>query len=174
MGGGSRGGPFSSSRSPQQLASLVRKAEDATSIAEFEAKLSGILGELLATCNDRDVEQVQKRLEQIKVAIADKIDGSVDHLFGGSVAKHTYVDGLSDIDSILFVNGTKLSSALPQKSLEVIADALRRKLSNSAKVSISKWGQTPFTSGSPLASKWRSASKWGQTLFTSGSPLIGI
>ena len=41
-------------------------------------------------------------------------------MFGGSVAKHTYVDGLSDIDTLLVVNGSKFEDHSPPKILERI------------------------------------------------------
>ena len=82
-------------RSPSELRDLVRKAEDKTTVAAFEAELARTLGAELRDYNERDVEKVRERLDALKVALQDSIEGSFDQLFGGSVAKHTYVDGLN-------------------------------------------------------------------------------
>jgi len=117
MGGSGGGGTFSS-RSPEELRDLVRKAENSTTVAAFSAELSQTLGELLGAFNGRDVELVRERLEEIKSALEGEIEGTFDQLFGGSVAKHTYVDGLSDIDSLVVINDTELEGRSPGEALE--------------------------------------------------------
>jgi hypothetical protein len=134
MGGGGSGGPFTS-RTPEELARLVRKTEDETSVAAFEAELSTILSELLSGFNDRDVELVKDRLEEVKRVLEDAIEGTFDQLFGGSVAKHTYVDGLSDIDSLTIINGTGLEGGGPSQVLNRITDILRQRLGDKATIS---------------------------------------
>ncbi len=42
----------------------------------------------------------RERLEVLKSKLSKELDGTFDQFFGGSIAKHTYVDGLSDIDSL--------------------------------------------------------------------------
>ena len=103
MAGGGGRGPFSS-RSPEQLTKLIRDAEEKTASAAFETDLSRLQAELLGGFNARDVNLVQERLDDMKSALEDSIEGTIDQLFGGSVAKHTYVDGLSDVDSLVIVN----------------------------------------------------------------------
>lgn len=134
MGGSGSGGPFTS-RTPEELARLVRKTEDETSVAAFEAELSTILSELLSGFNDRDVELVRNRLEDVKGALENAIDGTFDQLFGGSVAKHTYVDGLSDIDSLTIINGTGLESDRPSQVLNRITDVLHQRFADKAAIS---------------------------------------
>src|ERR1700688_1733597 len=106
--GGSGGGTFGG-RSPSKISQLVRDAELRTASAEFETRLSGVFGELLADFNSRDTVLVQERLQALKQHLEEVLDESLDHLFGGSVAKHTYVDGLSDVDSVLLINDTRLA-----------------------------------------------------------------
>jgi len=53
-------------------------------------------------------------------------------MFGGSVAKHTYVDGLSDIDSLLVISGSKLELQAPEKVLHRIVAILRAHIGNEA------------------------------------------
>lgn len=134
MGGSGGGGTFDH-RSPEKLGELVRKAEQQTSVAAFEAELSATLGELLAGFNERDVPLVRERLDGIKRLLDDAIEGGIDQLFGGSVAKHTYVDGLSDIDSLLIVSGTDLEDSKPVVALDRVTDILGRQLAGEADVS---------------------------------------
>lgn len=134
MGGSGGGGTFDH-RSPEKLGELVRKAEQQTSVAAFEAELSATLGELLAGFNERDVPLVRERLDDVKRLLDDAIEGGIDQLFGGSVAKHTYVDGLSDIDSLLIVSGTDLEDSKPVVALDRVTDILGRQLAGEADVS---------------------------------------
>ena len=134
MAGGGAGGAFVN-RSPGELRSIVRKAEDETTVAAFEAELARTLGGLLGTYNARDTEAVQVRLEAIKAALQNSIEGSFDLLFGGSVAKHTYVDGLSDIDSLVLINDSAFEGKKPQQVLARMKRVLQQKLGGQAEVS---------------------------------------
>jgi len=132
--GGSGNGTFGY-RSPDELRNLVRKAEDETVSAAFEAELADTLGSLLGDANARDVETVRERLDEAKAALQDSIEGSFDLLFGGSVAKHTYVDGLSDIDSLVLINDSELHGEGPQQVLSRMEQILRQELRGRAEVS---------------------------------------
>lgn len=132
--GGSGGGTFSG-RSPEDLREWARKAEDKAGGAAFSAELASLLGALLANFNDRDVEAVNKRLADLKSALSDSLEGSFDHLFGGSVAKHTYVDGLSDIDSLVLIDGSELADSLPATVLAKMSKILSKHLGSAATVS---------------------------------------
>jgi len=141
MGGGGGGGPFVH-RSPEQLARQVRDAEDETAIKIFETDLGGLLGELLASANSRDVGLVQDRLETIKDALGNELETTIDSLFGGSVAKHTYVDGLSDVDSLLILNDTVLDGVLPSEAIAHIANIIAEELGEDAGVSTGRLAVT--------------------------------
>jgi Second Messenger Oligonucleotide or Dinucleotide Synthetase domain len=134
MGGSGGGGVFSPSRTPEQLSDAIRRAEAQTSSATFEAQLSELLGELLAGYNGRDTALTQERLVDVKHHLEGAIEGTTDQLFGGSVAKHTYVDGLSDIDSLLILNDTELAEHDPVTALERMTEILAKNLRD-AKVS---------------------------------------
>lgn len=134
MGGGGGGGAFVN-RSPDELRHLVRQAEDKTAVAAFEAEVASTLGSLLGGYNARDVETARERLDAVKADLQGSIEGSFDQLFGGSVAKHTYVDGLSDIDSLVLINDSALHGKSPQQALTRIEQILKRKLRGQAEVS---------------------------------------
>lgn len=125
MGGG--GGPFSG-RSPQKITKLVKESVVDAEVRAFETSLSGLLNDVLSSANSRDAELVTERLTEIKSALNGPLEGTINTLYGGSVAKHTYVDGLSDIDSLVNLPFRWLSFAfmrLAQVSPSVLAKALR-------------------------------------------------
>jgi hypothetical protein len=128
MGGSGGGGGTFRNQSPTELRKRVREAEDKTTVAAFEAELSGTLGLLLGGYNGRDTERVRQRLDVAKAALEGAIEGTFDQMFGGSVAKHTYVDGLSDIDSLLLIDDTALEDQSPQVALGRAESVLKRKL----------------------------------------------
>jgi hypothetical protein len=133
MGGGGGGGAFVH-RSPEELRDQVRKAEEKTMVAGFETALSGTLTELLGAYNGRDVETVRIRLDEVKGALEGSIAGTFDQLFGGSVAKHTYVDGISDIDCLVLIDETDLKAATPEEALVHIERIVAGKLGDRASV----------------------------------------
>jgi len=125
MGGG--GGGSYTGREAETLAGLVRK-EAEKSVGQFEVNLATYLSSLLAVYNARDTALVSRRLDQAKTALEDELETSFDQLFGGSVAKHTYIDGLSDIDALLVVNDAKLKNLRPANMLDKITEILRERL----------------------------------------------
>ena len=133
MGGSGGGGTFVH-RTTEELQKIVRKSEDQTTVAAFEAELSRTLGDLLGAYNGRDTPTVNERLGEIKKAMQGNIEGTFDQLFGGSVAKHTYVDGLSDIDSLVLLNDSDLENKSPQLALERMQAIIQAHLRREAKV----------------------------------------
>lgn len=132
--GGSGGGAFVD-RSPDELRNLVRKAEGKTASVGFQSELASTLGGLLGGYNARDAETARERLNEVKAALQGSIEGSLDQMFGGSVAKHTYVDGLSDINSLVLINDSALHGKSPQQALARMQQVLERKLRGQAAVS---------------------------------------
>src|SRR5437588_8302490 len=112
-------GSGGSSYSDWDTSSLTKavKEESSQASAQFEVELSGYLSELLAQYG-KDTDLVRRRLDDCKNALQEELDESFDQLYGGSVAKHTYVDGLSDIDSLLIVNDSKFEELTPAKILQ--------------------------------------------------------
>src|SRR5260221_14015329 len=86
-----------------KLAEAVRKDTEESG-AEYQVALGGYFNELLGAFNGRDVELVHKRLDRIKESLQNELESTFDQIFGGSVAKHTYVDGLRDVGSLLVIN----------------------------------------------------------------------
>lgn len=131
---GGAGGSTFGKRSPGKLREAVRKAEDKSSVKQFEVELAGTLTQLLGAYNSRDAQAVKDRLDAIRVALQGEINGSFDSLFGGSVAKHTYVDGLSDIDTLILLNDSDLENHSPQRALEKMSAIVKAAMPTTATV----------------------------------------
>lgn len=147
MGGG--GGVFGGSRSPERIADKIREMSE-ESAAQFEAELASEFSGLLAEFNTRNSAETEQRLSAIRELLADVLDGSFDTLFGGSVAKHTYVDGISDVDSMLILSGV-IAEGDPNTVLLQVSNALRARLSPSETITVGKVAITvSYPDGSEL------------------------
>jgi hypothetical protein len=130
---GGSGGTFRSGHSPARVAEDIQRIASEQA-AEFDAALAKEFTRLLSRFNSRNTQETAERLEAIKAALQEKIEGAFDTLFGGSVAKHTFVDGLSDVDSMLLISGP-FAEANPSAMLNKIADVLNAKLGADVEVS---------------------------------------
>lgn len=133
MGGG--GGSYFP-RSKPDLEKLVRQAKEAADSGRLDSDVNKLLGKVLASC-ERDPENVQQHLEKIADTLTDEAEME-KFLFGGSVAKHTYVDGLSDIDALVILNQEELVSKSPLTVLNSFYKSLRDKLFSDKVKSIDK------------------------------------
>lgn len=125
---GGSGGSFGSYTNPSESANKIREAEQDSLDKAFDADVNGDLNDILSKINDRSVEEINKHLETLKKAIDSEIEGLIDLVFGGSVNKHTYVDGLSDVDSLAILNKTELAGKSPHEVLNYFADKLKQRL----------------------------------------------
>lgn len=120
--GGSGGG---SRVSNEDAAQMRRDILEQLNRQELDAELNEFLAEQLAGFNDRDTELVGDRLDQVEECLGDDALDVDRLLFGGSVAKHTYVDGLSDVDALVVVDAP---GASPDELLGRFAAALSSRL----------------------------------------------
>ena len=127
MGGG--GGVFHS-RSPEEYKREIREIREKTKDEAFETGVNEKINEKLGSYNDRDTETHREHLNDIKQIIEADKDGIVDLKFAGSVSKHTYVDGLSDVDVLVLVNDSELADKTPGEIKEFIKSGLQKKLKN--------------------------------------------
>jgi Second Messenger Oligonucleotide or Dinucleotide Synthetase domain len=126
--GGSGGRGFFSGRRPADIAAELRKEEERTHDQVFDTKIADRLGEILGDANRRDTKAVTAAIEEIKQALSGDIESSLDSVFGGSIRKHTYVDGISDIDTLLILRDPALSSMSPQAVLAYFEKEAREEL----------------------------------------------
>jgi len=123
--GGSGGGYFSGSYGPDELARRARAAEDDARSADFDAAVAKHLGDLLAQYNRRDVPGIQRVLDRVVEDLGESVTRTVTTLFGGSVAKHTYVDGISDVDALVLFDNADVKGKGPKDVKAVLAGHLR-------------------------------------------------
>jgi len=132
--GGSSGSRYYAPRTDEQTDASIQSARRATESADYEATVSEHLRDLLADYNNRDVDTVNDRLEQLEKIMADYLESSITLRFGGFVSKHTYVDGISDVDCLCFLNPSKFSTESPQQLLQEFESLLSDVLGNQADV----------------------------------------
>ena len=126
MGSSGSGGFLPQKPPSAQIDSLVKKAQEQAARDKGEAAANQELLDLLAAFNDRDVDSIRERIEAVGESLGSEVE--VDAIvFGGSVAKHTYVDGLSDIDALVILEASGGAEA-PADLKALFHDLLERKL----------------------------------------------
>lgn len=133
MGGGS--GSFFP-RASSDLQRLIHKTKEEATRKQLDSDVNQYLRGILASYT-RDPQKVNEYLE----TIADILKGKASmeqFLFGGSVAKHTYVDSLSDIDALVILDRTDLAGKSPQSILNSFNRLLNDKLLSDKVKSIQK------------------------------------
>ena len=98
-GGGSNG---YSNISPR--IQMMQSEQNAQS-SQQDIEINRFLEELLKEFNNRDTEAIQRHLNEIEKALGREIDGIDSILFGGSISKKTFIEGISDVDALVFLNG---------------------------------------------------------------------
>src|SRR5436190_24026143 len=125
MGGGGGGGGYFGGDRP--LDRLRDESVSTLKQAETEAEIGQYLTGLLGRINERNVELTSERLAAAIDVLGDEASEPLELRFGGSVAKHTYVDGLSDTDALVVGTQGEANEA-PESILRRFADTLARNL----------------------------------------------
>jgi hypothetical protein len=142
MGGG--GGYFNPGKS---LDELLKENSNKEEEASFRQDVNTYLNTLLVDINDRDTEQIQTHLETLKKALEKEIEGVIELKFGGSISKHTYANGLSDIDMLVGINKSSLVNSSPSEVLDYFQAMIKERLPGT-KVKVGDLAVTvKFTSG---------------------------
>ena len=113
---------------PDVLWDLIEEAQDSTKRVQHDSEVNRILSDLLAQYNRRDVELTRTRLDEIERELEDSLETTLDMRFGGSVAKHTYVDGLSDVDALAILRHHDVTNSTPESVLQEFARVLAKRL----------------------------------------------
>lgn len=93
-----------------------------------ENEINQFLQSLLSELNNRDTQQVHQHLKTLIDAIKKDLDGTLSLLFGGSVSKSTYAQGLSDIDILVNVNSSVLNQSTPEEVLNYFVRRIKERL----------------------------------------------
>jgi hypothetical protein len=125
MGGSSS--HFNGSQARREMKAVQNESQSAV----YEAACNDFLRELLAAFNDRNVEAVRTHLSEIERALGKEVEGSIDLLFGGSIAKRTYVEGLSDVDALVNLDNCELANATPDEAKFYLVNRLQERFPRS-------------------------------------------
>lgn len=110
-GGGGGSGPGGLRSLPPEVEQMVAQARSREN-ERLITLVNDYLAELLGTFNGRDVGLTARRLDKIREVLGDVVEME-QLLLGGSVAKHTDVDGISDIDALIVIDRTDLGGKSP-------------------------------------------------------------
>lgn len=124
MGGGGGGFIWPNKTSPDDF---VRRATSETQRSSYQSDSNNYLQDLLVDYNNRDTVAIQRHLDTIVNALSKDIENEVKLVYGGSIKKHTYVDGLSDVDMLAIINNTELSNSPPNDVLKYFAQRLKQR-----------------------------------------------
>jgi Second Messenger Oligonucleotide or Dinucleotide Synthetase domain len=113
-----------------------REAEEASRQAQLDAEVNSLLNRRVIEVNRRDSERVNARLGEVESALGEELEGVDRLLFGGSVSKHTYVEGLSDIDALLVLNSSDYGGLTPSEVMLKLITALEKSLDRGEAVEI--------------------------------------
>ncbi len=128
MSGGRSSGYFGSTeRSTEDIRAL---AESKTADEALNSEVNEFLAGRLAGINPKDAAFRNERLEAILDALQLPEDDRLSLLMGGSLAKRTYLEGLSDVDALVVLTDTDLIDAGPavakRRFLDRLSDRLAR------------------------------------------------
>ena len=124
MGGIGTGGVLEESDINALKAEARRRLED----SQNDSAINSCLHQELALVDGRNVDLLGRYLDVIQDAFNAE-NYLVERLeLGGSVAKHTYVDGLSDVDALVVLEKRPNEDPLPEEARGRLVDTLRRGL----------------------------------------------
>lgn len=85
---------------------------------------------LLVRYNRRNTAATTRHIESLCNILRQEGCEAIQTMFGGSVRRRTYVNGLSDVDVILMVNESSLGSGPPANAIRHIKEILVRRFPN--------------------------------------------
>ncbi len=83
---------------------------------------------LLARYNNRNTRAITRHLESLCGFLRQEGNHVVQTMYGGSVRRRTYVNGLSDVDVLLIVNQSSLVNQPPAQAIAYVRDTIKRRL----------------------------------------------
>ena len=119
MGGGG-GNSFYKIGPEKFLKALQEMGIRGNDVYAYESKVNKYLLAELTLYNERKVEIIKPILYDVTKTLSSEIEKSIDLFFGGLIAKHNYIDGLSDIDSLLIFKNNESELCSPKKLMKVL------------------------------------------------------
>ena len=93
-----------------------------------DEQVNAYLRERLRDYNERDTEAINRHIRGLRDALEQSDADVLPTRFGGSVSRHTYVDGLSDVDVLLTVNDSSLSGRDPRAVILRMAELIQQRM----------------------------------------------
>ena len=105
-------------------------------LPELESKVSKTsvnnrIREKLKELNYRDTKQIRTHLNTINAALNKDDSGKINLILGGSLQKHTYVHGISDVDVLAKIDKSDMRDLPPKKILKNFTKRLQTRLPTS-------------------------------------------
>jgi predicted nucleotidyltransferase len=132
--GSSSGGGYGGR--PEGIDELLERAQRRER-ERLKGDIDRFLSVLLATINDRDTVFVSEKLDDMSELLSGVADLE-QVLLGGSVSKHTFVDGLSDVDALVILDPSSLDDKSPRDVIRAFRKILESKLPRQDVKSISE------------------------------------
>ncbi len=127
--GGSSGGWNKPPRTREVARRVAAETARSSAAAGYATQVNACLSDELKGCNDRNIDAVKTHLATLEGAISKDVEaGELNLLFGGSVRKHTFVDGLSDVDVLAIVSDSSLAGLSAGELLDAFTARIRTRL----------------------------------------------
>jgi len=132
MGGGGGSSSSFSGYKPEEYLDKYRSLRSEEKVLSYEADVKNTIDTSLAQYNNRDVAATNTHLNTIKGALNNdpEYGGTIGVALGGSVSRKTFIDGLSDVDSLIILNKSELIDRTPKDVLDYFITVLRNRLPN--------------------------------------------
>lgn len=127
---GGSGGESSRNYSAIDTANKTSTSTSGAGASQNEIEINEFFEQLLKEINNRDVAAVNKHLEEIAKTLGAGIDCISRILFGGSVSKKTFVEGLSDIDALVVLKEADVKGLSPEKIQDNFYSLLKSRFPN--------------------------------------------
>ena len=92
-------------------------------------QINGYLRNLLRHYNSRNTKAIDRHIRGLRSILERGENGVMPIRFGGSVIRHTYVDGLSDVDLLITINDSSLSGQAPKAVIGEMAELIKARFS---------------------------------------------
>ena len=93
-------------------------------------QINGWLRNWLRDYNDRDTEGINRHIQVLRDALEQTSFDVLPTRLGGSLSRHTYVDGLSDVDVLARINDSTYSGQTPRAVIQKMAESIQQRLPN--------------------------------------------
>jgi hypothetical protein len=109
---------------------LASRAVSVLERSEYDAEVNNRLASALQEANSRDTSALGMHLETIQGALEGLLQETIQLRYGGSVRRHTYVDGVSDADMLVILRSETALDSSPHELISGFVEALQTRLPN--------------------------------------------